>query len=117
LIAARAADATGLDPHKQTAFTSFRLMEQIYDTLLTLDADMNVVPSLATSYEWADGGTTLTMKLRENVKSTTARPSHRRMSNTRSSASWMRPPARRPARSMLALKPSKPPMPAPSSSS
>src|SRR5690349_9721311 len=31
LIAARAADAKGLDPHKQTAFSSFRVLELIYD--------------------------------------------------------------------------------------
>ncbi len=30
LIVARAADAKGLDPHKQTAFSSFRLLEFIY---------------------------------------------------------------------------------------
>lgn len=68
LIAARAADAQGLDPHKQTAFASFRIMELIYDTLVTLDKNMTVVPSLAESWEYSDGGKTLTMKIRKNVK-------------------------------------------------
>ncbi|MEZ4729082.1 MAG: ABC transporter substrate-binding protein [Caldilineaceae bacterium] len=68
LIAARAADAKGLDPHKQTAFSSFRVVEQIYDPLLALDAELNVAPNLAESWAWADEGKTLTMQLRTNVK-------------------------------------------------
>ena len=35
LIMARAADATGLDPHTQTAFASFRLLELIYEPLVS----------------------------------------------------------------------------------
>jgi peptide/nickel transport system substrate-binding protein len=68
LIAARAADAQGLDPHKQTAFSSFRVMELIFDTLVTLDKNLNVVPSLAESWSFSTDGLTLTMKLRQNVK-------------------------------------------------
>lgn len=68
LIAARAADAKGLDPHKQTAFSSFRVLELIYDPLLALDKDLNVVPNLAESWKWSDDGLTLTLKLRTNVK-------------------------------------------------
>jgi len=68
LIAARAADAKGLDPHKQTAFSSFRVLDLIYDPLLALDKDMNVVPNLAESWEWSNDGKTLTMRLRQNVK-------------------------------------------------
>src|SRR5690606_16910738 len=37
LIMARSADTTGLDPHTQTAFASFRLLELIYDPLVNLD--------------------------------------------------------------------------------
>lgn len=68
LIAARAVDATGLDPHKQTAFASFRVMELIYDTLVTLDKNMTIVPSLAESWAYTDEGKTLTMKIRKDVK-------------------------------------------------
>ncbi|HAJ35425.1 MAG TPA: ABC transporter substrate-binding protein [Chloroflexi bacterium] len=67
LIAARAADAKGLDPHVQTAFTSFRALEHIYEPLLRLDADMNVVPGLAESWSWSEDGKTLTMALRKGV--------------------------------------------------
>lgn len=67
LIAARAADATGLDPHLQTAFSSFRALEHIYEPLLALDPEMNVGPNLAASWEWSNEGTTLTMQLQPNV--------------------------------------------------
>jgi peptide/nickel transport system substrate-binding protein len=68
LIMARAADTTGLDPHTQTAFASFRLLELIYEPLVNLDADLNVVPSLAESWDFADDGMTLTLNLRQGVK-------------------------------------------------
>ncbi|MBI5029849.1 MAG: ABC transporter substrate-binding protein [Chloroflexi bacterium] len=68
LIAARAADATGLDPHKQTAFASFRMLELIYDPLFAFDKDLKIVPNLAESWKWSEDGKTLTVTLRKNVK-------------------------------------------------
>ncbi len=68
LIMARAADTTGLDPHTQTAFASFRLLELIYEPLVNLDTDLNIVPSLAESWEFSDDGLTLTFHLRQGVK-------------------------------------------------
>ena len=68
LIGARAADAKGLDPHKQTAFSSFRMLEMIYDPLVTFDKDLKVVPNLAQSWDWSSDAKTLTMTLRSNVK-------------------------------------------------
>jgi len=67
LIVARAADTTGLDPHTQTSFASFRLLELIYEPLVTLDADLNIIPALAESWAFSDDATTLTMKLRQGV--------------------------------------------------
>ena len=67
LIAARAADMQGLDPHKQTAFSSFRALEHIYDPLLALDENLNVIPNLAEEWSWSEDGLALTMKLRQNV--------------------------------------------------
>jgi peptide/nickel transport system substrate-binding protein len=67
LVVARAADTTGLDPHTQTAFASFRLLELIYEPLVTLDADLNIVPALAESWEFSDDAQTLTVKLRQGV--------------------------------------------------
>lgn len=68
LIMARAADTTGLDPHKQTAFASLRLLELIYEPLITLDANLNIVPALAESWQFSADATQLTMKLRAGVK-------------------------------------------------
>ena len=63
-------DATGLDPHKQTAFSSLRLLELIYEPLVRLDNDLNVVPAIATSWEFAPDAKTLTFKLDPNAKFT-----------------------------------------------
>lgn len=61
-------DATGLDPHTQTAFSSLRLLELIYEPLVRLDAELNVVPAIATSWEFAEDAKTLTFKLDPNAK-------------------------------------------------
>ncbi|UYN99150.1 MAG: ABC transporter substrate-binding protein [Devosia sp.] len=61
-------DATGLDPHKQTAFSSLRLLELIYEPLVRLDADLNVVPAVASSWEFAEDAKTLTFTLDTNAK-------------------------------------------------
>lgn len=63
-------DATGLDPHKQTAFPSIRLLELVYEPLVRLDADLNVVPAIAKSWEFAADAKTLTFKLDPNAKFT-----------------------------------------------
>lgn len=68
LVMARAADATGLDPHTQTAFASFRLLELIYEPLVTVDKDLHIVPALAESWKFSDDAKTLTMNLRKGVK-------------------------------------------------
>lgn len=67
LVMARAADTTGLDPHTQTAFASFRLLELIYEPLVNLDADLNIIPALAESWEFAEDGMTLSFTLRQGV--------------------------------------------------
>lgn len=63
-------DATGLDPHKQTAFPSIRLLELIYEPLVRFDADLNVIPAIATSWEFSSDAKTLTFKLDPNAKFT-----------------------------------------------
>jgi peptide/nickel transport system substrate-binding protein len=61
-------DATGLDPHKQTAFSSLRLLELIYEPLVRLDAQLNVVPAIADSWEFSSDNLTLTFNLNPNAK-------------------------------------------------
>ena len=68
LIMARATDATGLDPHTQTAFASFRLLELIYEPLVSLDVNLNVIPALAEKWAFSADGLTLTFNLRHGVK-------------------------------------------------
>ncbi len=58
-----AQDATGLDPHKQTAFSSIRLLELIYEPLVRLDGDLKVVPALAKEWTFSSDAKTLTFKL------------------------------------------------------
>jgi peptide/nickel transport system substrate-binding protein len=67
LIMARAVDATGLDPHTQTAFASLRLTELIYEPLVQVDANLEVVPALAESWEFSEDGLALTFHLRQGV--------------------------------------------------
>jgi peptide/nickel transport system substrate-binding protein len=67
LIVGRAVDATGLDPHTQTAFASLRLLELIYEPLVTTDQDLNLIPALATDWSFSDDGLSLTFTLREGV--------------------------------------------------
>ncbi|MCY3935935.1 MAG: ABC transporter substrate-binding protein [Chloroflexi bacterium] len=67
LIMARAVDATGLDPHTQTAFASFALLGMIYEPLITLDRDLNLTPALAESWSFSEDGLALTMNLRSGV--------------------------------------------------
>ncbi len=68
LILARAIDATGLDPHTQTAFASLRLLTMIYEPLVITDHQLNLAPALATDWEFSDDATTLTFQLRQGVK-------------------------------------------------
>jgi peptide/nickel transport system substrate-binding protein len=67
LIMARAIDATGLDPHTQTAFASLRLIELIYEPLVRTDENFEIVPALAESWEFSEDGTQLTFNLRQGV--------------------------------------------------
>ena len=64
-------DATGLDPHTQTAFSSLRLLELIYEPLVRLDAELNVVPAIASSWEFSEDARTLTFNLDPNSKFST----------------------------------------------
>lgn len=68
LIMARAADTTGLDPHTQTAFASLRLLELVYESLVNLDENLNIIPALAETWSFSDDAKMLTMNLRKGVK-------------------------------------------------
>lgn len=67
LTAAWAQDPVGLDPHITSAYSSFQILENVLDTLVTLDEEQNVVPSLAESWSISEDGLTWTFNLREGV--------------------------------------------------
>lgn len=57
-----------LDPHVATAFSSFRVMEQIYEGLLRFDNQLQLQPALAESWTISPDGREYTFKLRPGVK-------------------------------------------------
>ena len=67
LTAAWAQDPVGLDPHVTSAYSSFQILENVLDTLVTLDAEQNVIPSLAESWEVSDDNLQLTFTLRDGL--------------------------------------------------
>ncbi len=67
LVMARGADAVGLDPHLQTAFASLRLMELVYEPLLRTNEELEIIPALAESWEFAEEGEQLVFTLRQGV--------------------------------------------------
>jgi peptide/nickel transport system substrate-binding protein len=67
IVIAQPADAYTLDPAKHSAFPTANIMFQIYDALVTIDADGNFKPALAESWSNPDP-LTWRFKLRQGVK-------------------------------------------------
>lgn len=67
LTYAREGDADSLDPHKTTTTLSWQVHSQIYESLTAFDADGNIVPNLAKSWEISDDGLEVTFVLQEGV--------------------------------------------------
>ncbi|MCW2682924.1 MAG: extracellular solute-binding protein family 5, partial [Blastococcus sp.] len=68
LVAAVSAQPDQLDPHVTTAYPSFQVLENVYDTLVTPAAeDLTMEASLAESWETSEDGLTWTFALREGV--------------------------------------------------
>ncbi len=68
LAAAWNQEPVGFDPHIVSAVSSHQVLTNVIDNLVTLDAEQNIVPELAESWEVSDDGLTLTFTLREGVK-------------------------------------------------
>ncbi|MBM7632824.1 ABC transporter substrate-binding protein [Geomicrobium sediminis] len=56
-----------LDPHFTTASATRDLVRPIYESLVTLNSNYEVIPMLAESYETSEDGKTITFSLREGV--------------------------------------------------
>lgn len=59
--------AGGFDPHTISAVASMRMIGQMYNTLVDVDENLNVIPELATSWEQPDDLTYI-FHLAQNVK-------------------------------------------------
>jgi peptide/nickel transport system substrate-binding protein len=67
LIAAIAGEPDQLDPHKTSAYFSFEVLENIYDTLVEPDENLEMRPALAESWEVSNDQLTWTFHLRLGV--------------------------------------------------
>jgi peptide/nickel transport system substrate-binding protein len=69
LIIGRGADTKSLDPIRETDGETFKVTENIYETLVSYeDTSTKVIPGLAESWEISPDGLTYTFKLRQGVK-------------------------------------------------
>lgn len=74
LVAAWEQEPVGLDPHVTSARSSYQILENVLDTLVEMDDELNIVPALATSWEVADDGAVWTFELRDDVVFHNGRP-------------------------------------------
>src|SRR5690606_14454887 len=51
-----------------TAFSPLRLLELIYERLVQLDSNLEIVPAIAESWEFSADGLTLTFKLKPDAR-------------------------------------------------
>jgi peptide/nickel transport system substrate-binding protein len=68
LIAAIAGEPDQLDPNKTSAYFSFEVLENVYDTLVEPDADLQMRPALAESWDVSPDQLVWTFHLRRGVK-------------------------------------------------
>ncbi|WP_048631828.1 ABC transporter substrate-binding protein [Mycolicibacterium aurum] len=67
LVAAIAGEPDQLDPHKTTAYFSFEVLENVFDTLVEPDENLQMQPALAESWETSADELTWTFHLRPGV--------------------------------------------------
>ena len=67
LVAAISSEPDQLDPHKTTAYPSFQVLENVFDTLVEPDEELQFQPALADSWETSEDGLTWTFDLRDGV--------------------------------------------------
>src|SRR5919108_728865 len=62
------ADVTGFDPHTSPGVQSQYMVGNLFNSLVTIDTDLNFVPELAESWEMQEEGKTWVFHLRKGVK-------------------------------------------------
>ncbi len=65
--AAISADPVNLDPHLSSAYSTFQVLENVYNQLVGLDNNLQIVPELAESWTVSEDKLTYTFKLRPGV--------------------------------------------------
>lgn len=67
LVAAIGGEPDQLDPHKSSAYFTFQVLENVYDTLVQPDENLEMQPALAESWDLSDDQLTWTFHLRDGV--------------------------------------------------
>lgn len=67
LVAAISGEPDRLDPHLTSAYPSFQVLENVYDTLVQPGDDLTFEPALAESWETSEDNLTWTFDLRDGV--------------------------------------------------
>lgn len=67
LVIATASDAITMDPVQNNDAFSGNIMAQVYDGLVKIDMEGNIIPNLAESFEASEDGMTYTFHLKEGV--------------------------------------------------
>ncbi|MBW3619679.1 MAG: ABC transporter substrate-binding protein [Actinobacteria bacterium] len=67
LVAALGGEPDMLDPHKTSSSFAFKVLENVYDTLVQPGADLQMEPALAEDWETSDDLLTWTFTLRDGV--------------------------------------------------
>jgi peptide/nickel transport system substrate-binding protein len=62
------ADVTGLDPHLSTGIQAYFVVGNLFNSLVTIDAELNYVPELAESWDVLEDGKVYVFHLRKGVK-------------------------------------------------
>jgi peptide/nickel transport system substrate-binding protein len=62
------ADVPGLDPHLSPGIQAWHVEGNLFNSLLTIDAQLNYVPDLAESWDALEGGRVYVFHLRRGVK-------------------------------------------------
>ncbi len=67
LVAAISGEPDQLDPQATTSYNSFQVLENVFDTLVEPDENLQMVPALAEDWSISDDGLTYTFTLRDGV--------------------------------------------------
>jgi peptide/nickel transport system substrate-binding protein len=68
LTAAISGEPQGFDPQKTTAYASFEVLENVYDTLVEPGPNLQMQPALATSWKTSKNKLTWTFQIRHGVR-------------------------------------------------